>query len=108
MCIRDSPYWDGNVAPSNCGPWLKQQIDNLSASCNNGKRVIVTETGWPTQGSTFGTCVPSKENQDVCIKSIIETLGSQTILFTTYNDYWKAAGAQGVEQFWGIFGDSSE
>ncbi|QEU58878.1 hypothetical protein KDRO_B01430 [Kluyveromyces lactis] len=107
IAVNCHPYWDGNVEPSNCGPWVKQQLDNLSSTCNNGKKIIVTETGWPTKGDTYGSCVPSKSNQETCVQSIIDTLGSQAILFTTYNDYWKDAGAQGVEQYWGIFGDSS-
>ncbi|CDO94425.1 unnamed protein product [Kluyveromyces dobzhanskii CBS 2104] len=107
IAVNCHPYWDGNVDPSNCGPWVKTQIDNLSSTCNNGKTILITETGWPTEGNTYGTCVPSKANQETCIKSIIDSIGDQAILFTTYNDYWKDAGDEGVEQYWGIFGDSS-
>ena len=108
IAVNCHPYWDGHVDPSNCGPWIKQQLSDLSSTCNNNKKIVVTETGWPTQGSTYINAVPSKSNQDKCIQSIIDTLGSQAILFTTYNDYWKSPGSQGVEQYWGIFGDSPE
>lgn len=108
LAVNSHPYWDGNVDPEDCGTWLQTQIENLSNTCGSDKTILITETGWPTEGSTYGTCVPSKTNQETCINSIIETLGSQVILFTTYNDYWKSAGTYGVEQYWGIFGDSSE
>lgn len=108
IAVNSHAYWDGNVEPSNCGQWLKEQIENLSSACNNGKDILITETGWPNKGSSYGSCTPSQENQETCIKSIVETLGSKVFLFTTYNDYWKAAGSYGVEQNWGVFGDSDE
>ncbi|SCU81966.1 LAFA_0C08240g1_1 [Lachancea sp. 'fantastica'] len=105
LAVNSHPYWDGNVDASNCGPWLQQQIANLQSKCGSQKPVLITETGWPTRGDANGNCQPSQANMETCIASITSTLGSQTLLFTTYNDYWKSPGAQNVEQNWGVFGD---
>lgn len=101
--VNQHAFWNGNIAPENSGQFLKTTIDQLSGLCN-GKSVLITETGWPTQGSTFGSLgVPGKPQQLACIKSIVETVPDQVLLFTTFNDLWKQPGQYGVEQYWGIF-----
>ncbi|AET40504.1 uncharacterized protein Ecym_6110 [Eremothecium cymbalariae DBVPG len=108
IAVNVHPFWDGHVDPYNCGTWLQKQVENLVESCGNGKPILITETGWPTSGAPFGSNMPNKVNQDICIDSILTTIGQQVLLFTMYNDYWKSPGSYGVEQFWGIFGDDSD
>ncbi|RLV92147.1 Cell surface mannoprotein MP65 [Spathaspora sp. JA1] len=108
LAVNSHPYWDGGVQPGNSGPWLLQQIAHLQSVCGTDKQVLITETGWPTQGDTYGQCVPSVPNQVSALKSIVSSLGSQAIVFTMYNDYWKDPGPYNVEQHWGIFGDPAE
>ena len=108
IAVNSHPYWDGGVQPSNSGPWLVDQINNLKSVCGSSKPIMITETGWPTKGDTNGVCVPSVANQEAALQSIVLTLGNQVIAFTMYNDYWKSPGSMGVEQYWGIFGDPSE
>lgn len=105
LAVNCHPYWDGGVQPQNSGPWLLEQIQGLKAVCGNSKEILITETGWPSQGKTFGNCVPSKENQQLALQSIVSSLGSKAFAFTMYNDYWKSGGSYDVEQFWGVFGD---
>lgn len=104
VSVNSHPYWDGLVHPQDSGPWLVQQLDMLRDVCGATTPIVLCETGWPTRGLKFGEKgVPSKANQLIALKSIVDTLGFKTILFTTYNDYWKADGTHGVEKFWGIF-----
>ncbi|KAI5960290.1 uncharacterized protein KGF55_004582 [Candida pseudojiufengensis] len=107
LAVNSHPYWDGGVQPSDSGPWLLQQIAHLESVCGSSKATLITETGWPTQGDNFGSCVPSVPNQVAAIKSITQSLGSKVIMFTMYNDYWKDPGPYNVEQHWGIYGDPS-
>ncbi|CAK9683085.1 unnamed protein product [Candida parapsilosis] len=108
LAVNSHPYWDGGVDPSDSGSWLEQQISNLQSVCGTSKDVLITETGWPTQGDAYGSCVPSVANQVAAVKSIKSSLGSKVIMFTMYNDYWKDPGAYNVEQHWGLYGDPSE
>ncbi|EMG46656.1 SCW/CMP-family cell wall glucosidase, putative, partial [Candida maltosa Xu316] len=112
LAVNCHPYWDGGVQPSNSGPWLLQQIANLQSVCGTEKDVLITESGWPTQGDPYGQCVPSVPNQVAAVKSIVSSLADRVILFTMYNDYWKfsigGAGPYGVEYYWGLFGNSPE
>ena len=105
LAVNSHPYWDGGVQPSNSGPWLQNQISNLKNACGNSKSILITETGWPTEGSNYGQCQPSVSNQLAAIKSINSVLADQVFMFTTFNDYWKDGGAYGVEKYWGIYGD---
>ena len=104
ISVNSHPFWDGNVQPGNSGPWLKQQIENISNICNDGKTVLITETGWPHQGDTYGSCVPSRANQVSALKSIQDTIGDQAFFFTYEDDLWKTdTTGYNVEKYWGIF-----
>lgn len=105
IAVNSHPYWDGGVPAQQAGPWLQSQLQMLDDVCGrNGKQIFLAETGWPHKGKKFGQHGdPSKDNQLVAIKSIVDTLGPRTILFTTFNDYWKDGGTHDVEKFWGIF-----
>lgn len=105
LAVNSHPYWDGGVQPANAGQWLENQISNLKGACGGSKSVLITETGWPTQGQSNGQCQPSVTNQLLAIKSINNALADQVFMFTTFNDYWKDGGSYGVEKYWGIYGD---
>lgn len=102
MAVNAHAYFDKNTVASDAGKWVLEQIQRVSTTCNNEKTVVVTESGWPSQGETYGVAVPSKSNQKSAVESIAKTCGSATYLFTAFNDLWKADGAYGVEKYWGV------
>ncbi|KAJ8144150.1 hypothetical protein OY671_002738 [Metschnikowia pulcherrima] len=104
LAVNCHPYFSG-IEASTSGTWLKQQIDSLQSFCGGSKQILVTESGWPTQGNTEGQAVPSVANQLLAVKGLGTVLGDQVLMFTTFNDYWKAPGPWNVEQHWGIYGD---
>lgn len=106
LAVNCHPYFSG-VEASTSGTWLKSQVSLLLQTCGGNRQILVTESGWPTYGNTVGQSVPSLQNQLLSIKSLGQVMGSQVIMFTMYNDYWKAPGPWNVEQHWGIFGDPS-
>lgn len=67
------------------------------------KKVLISETGWPSASPAKGQCVPSPANQATAIASIRKAFTTRCFLFEAFNDYWKPAG---VEQHWGFLGDS--
>lgn len=105
MAVNAHAYFDENTTAENAGPWVLEQIERVWTACGGEKDVLITESGWPSQGDTYGVAVPSKANQKTAIASIKESCGSSTILFTAFNDYWKSDGTYGVEKYFGILSD---
>lgn len=105
--INCHAFFDGNVLPDGAGDFVQLWADMVSEAAN-GKTVVVTETGWPTQGEANHKAVPSKENQAAAIESIRLKLGKNVIVFNAFNDLWKVDRGDtfGAERFWGVFGDA--
>lgn len=101
VAVNAHAFFDGGVGASGAGAWVEQQIQRVSSACG-GKTVLITETGWPSQGETNGQAVPSESNQQTAISSIKSSCGDDAILFTAFNDLWKAPGPFSAEQYWGI------
>lgn len=102
MAINAHAFFDGYYTADQAGEWVLQQIQRVYTACGGKKRVLVTETGWPSKGDSNGKAVPSQENQDSAISSIKSVCGDASILFNAFNDMWKAPGSFNAEQYWGI------
>ena len=104
--INCHAFFDGKTPAEKSGEFVKGWVDKIGQA--TGKTVVVTETGWPTQGNTNGVAVPSKPNQDAALQSIRDSLPQNVIFYSAYNDLWKknSAATFDAEQFWGILGNA--
>ncbi|KAI5953774.1 MP65 [Candida theae] len=102
IAVNAHCFFDGGYSADQAGQWVLSQIQRVSTACGNKKNVLITETGWPSKGESNNKAVPSKENQQSAIQSIKDTCGSASILFTAFNDLWKADGAYNAEKWWGF------
>ncbi|KAG7662289.1 MP65 [[Candida] subhashii] len=102
IAVNAHAFFDGHYTAPDAGAWVLQQIQNVWTACGGQKNVLITETGWPSQGDANGVAVPSEQNQQAAISSIKSTCGNDAILFTAFNDLWKAPGPFNAEQWWGI------
>ena len=105
MAVNAHAYFDKNTVASDSGSWLLQQIQRVWTACDGAKDVVITESGWPSQGQTYGVAVPSKENQKAAVSAITSSCGDSTYLYTAFNDLWKADGEYGIEKWFGIHSD---
>lgn len=94
-------YFTSTVAPADAGDFVQSQLDIIEGACS-GLTGYILETGYPTAGSTIGLAVPSIANQATALASIIDAVGDRVVLFSMFDDKWKAAGEYGCEQSWGI------
>lgn len=101
--VNAHAYFDYNTVAADAGPWVLNQIERVWTACGSNKNVFITESGWPHQGDTYGVAVASPEAQASAISSIRSTCGNDVILYTTFDDLWKANGAQNCEKYWGIY-----
>lgn len=102
IAVNAHAFFDGGVTAENAGKWVLEQIQRVSTACGSSKSVLITESGWPSQGESNSVAVPSVANQAAAIASIKSACGDDTILFTAYNDLWKSPGSYNAEQYWGI------
>jgi glucan 1,3-beta-glucosidase len=71
----------------------------------NGKPVIVSETGWPDQGTPDRGAVPSYEN---AIRYFVDAYhwtqqeDIQMFYFSSFDEDWKVADEGDVGAYWGI------
>ncbi|EHL03330.1 putative beta-glucosidase btgE [Glarea lozoyensis 74030] len=94
------PFFNADVEASGAGPFVKSQLDIVDGLCP-GKTGINLETGWPSAGKCNGKACPGPEAQAVALKSIAESVGGKSVMFSYVDDPWKPAGEFGCEQHWG-------
>ena len=102
IAVNAHAFFDGYYTADQAGAWVLSQIQRVWTACGGEKNVLITETGWPSKGDSNGVAVPSKENQEAAISSIKSSCGSSAILFTAFNDLWKADGPYNAEKYWGF------
>jgi exo-beta-1,3-glucanase (GH17 family) len=96
-------FFDVNTAAEDAGKFVKGQVAQVKDKCG-GKRVVVTESGWPHQGDSHGAAVASRDNQKKAIDSILAEFDHDLFLFNAFDSMWKSdwAGSFNAERFWGI------
>jgi len=98
------PYWEG-IAIDSALASLETRYQQVKAVAG-GKRVIVSETGWPSEGNTVGDAVPSPQNAN---RYFIDfALWAQRnkvdyFYFSAFDETWKATAKNPQEAHWGVW-----
>jgi exo-beta-1,3-glucanase (GH17 family) len=72
----------------------------------NGKKVIISETGWPTSGESCGDAEPSYEN---ALQYFINTYqwaeqdNVEIFYFSSFDEAWKTGDEGDVGAYWGLW-----
>jgi exo-beta-1,3-glucanase (GH17 family) len=104
--VNCHPFFDGNTVAEDAGTFLQTSISQLKAVlADSNQPVVITETGWPSEGGHNGVAVPGVTNQNSAIAAITSAFESNpagVYILSAFNDLWKAPGPLGVEKFWGL------
>lgn len=98
------PFWEG-CPMENAIAYMQSMVRRTQAVAG-GKRVIVSETGWPDQGSAFHGAVPSTE---AAMRYFIETQrwaaqdGIEVFYFAAFDEAWKVGAEGDVGAYWGLW-----
>jgi exo-beta-1,3-glucanase (GH17 family) len=98
------PFWEGT--DYNYSLQHMQQMYRQAVEAAKGKRVIITETGWPSQGESLGNSVPSHINAlkyfvNTQLWSIDENI--EIFYFASFDESWKVGAEGDVGAYWGIW-----
>ena len=98
------PFWEG--CPAEHALLYMKEMYRTAQGAANGKRVIVSETGWPNIGTAEGNAVPSYEN---AIKYFVDTFqwaetdGVEVFYFSSFDEAWKVDAEGDVGAYWGLW-----
>ncbi|TYA84320.1 glycoside hydrolase family 17 protein [Seonamhaeicola marinus] len=98
------PYWEG-CSIEYALIYMKDMY-NKALKAGNGKKVIITETGWPSEGEGLNGAFPSSEN---AMKYFINTqLWSEEdnidlFYFSSFDESWKVGAEGSVGAYWGLW-----
>jgi|UniRef100_UPI0040471360 glucan 1,3-beta-glucosidase len=103
------PYWEGCDIDYSL-VYMKQMFQEAVAA-GKGKKVIISETGWPSEGASLGGAHPSYKN---VLKYFINSqLWSQKddiemFYFSSFDESWKVGAEGDVGAYWGIWDKNEE
>lgn len=98
------PFWEGCAAEHSL--LYMKDMYRRAVDAANGKKVIISETGWPNLGSAEGGAVPSFDN---AIKYFInayqwaEEDNVDIVYFSSFDEAWKVGAEGDVGAYWGIW-----
>lgn len=98
------PYWEGCSIDHSLSHM--QQMFGQASVAGNGKKIIITETGWPSKGESLRGAHSSEEN---AMKYFINAQAwaakdnVEVFYFSSFDESWKV-GAEGVVgAYWGLW-----
>lgn len=98
------PFWEGTDFKLSF-QHIQQMYQQASVAAK-GKRVIITETGWPSRGETLGNAIPSHLN---ALKYFVITQlwaideNVEVFYFSSFDESWKVGAEGEVGAYWGIW-----
>jgi GPH family glycoside/pentoside/hexuronide:cation symporter len=98
------PFWEG--ADSDYALSYFNSMIELTEQVAKGKKVIVTETGWPNIGENVQTAIPSTTNAMKYFIAVQEWAKSKNIelfYFSSFDESWKVKQEGAVGAGWGIW-----
>jgi exo-beta-1,3-glucanase (GH17 family) len=98
------PFWEGCTA-EHALLYMKDMYRRV-VDVAHGKKVIVSETGWPNVGTATDGAVPSLES---AIKYFVDTYrwaeedGIEIFYFSSFDEAWKVDREGDVGAYWGLW-----
>lgn len=102
------PFWEGSPIEYALGH--VQQMVQQAHQAGGGKKVIITETGWPSQGQNVKGSVPSYESAlkyFLQIQLWCQAQGIESFYFSSFDEDWKVSAEGEAGAFWGLWDKNS-
>ncbi len=104
LLINCYPFWEEYALEESLAA-MKEMVAQVRAVAG-GKRIVITETGWPSAGTPVGAAVPSVEN---ALRYALATFewtaaeGLELFYFSAFDEAWKHGAEGGCGPHWGFW-----
>ena len=98
------PFWEG-CSVDYALLYLKDMYRRV-VQVANGRRVIISETGWPDTGSATGAALPSRTNAMRYFLNVYQWAaedGIDIFYFSSFDESWKVGDEGDVGARWGLW-----
>jgi exo-beta-1,3-glucanase (GH17 family) len=98
------PYWEGSHIDYSLVH--AKQMYYQASHAGKGKHVIITETGWPSQGTGLDDAQPSRANALRYFLNMQKWSAEENIdlfYFTSFDESWKVGAEGDVGAYWGLW-----
>lgn len=98
------PYWEG--CHIDYSLLYMKDMYNQAHHAGNGKKVIISETGWPSRGTSLEGAQPSTDN---FLRYFINTQkwskeeDIEIFYFSSFDESWKVGAEGDVGAYWGLW-----
>lgn len=98
------PFWEG--CPAEHSLLYMKEMYRRAVRAANGKKVIISETGWPNVGTPTKGAVPSLDN---AMRYFINTYqwaaedDIEVFYFSSFDEAWKVGAEGDVGAYWGLW-----
>lgn len=98
------PFWE-HCALEISVEYMKKMYELVKTNAK-GKPVVISETGWPTKGESYGAAVPSYENAMRYFINTYEWANQEHIhlfYFSSFDEVWKISHEGEYGAYWGLW-----
>jgi exo-beta-1,3-glucanase (GH17 family) len=98
------PFWEG--CPEEYALNHMQQMYGQAMDAAKGKKVIITETGWPSKGESLKGADPGEEHAMkyfINAQAWAKKAGIDVFYFSSFDESWKVGPEGEVGAYWGLW-----
>ncbi|MBW7931218.1 MAG: beta-(1-3)-glucosyl transferase, partial [Gammaproteobacteria bacterium] len=104
LAVHMLPYWEG-ISATDSIDYIDAKVAELEAAFP-GKKIILAEVGWPSNGRTREAAVASEANEAMFLRRFLSRASEQGYVYylmEAFDQPWKAQSEGSVGAYWGVW-----
>jgi exo-beta-1,3-glucanase (GH17 family)/cellulose synthase/poly-beta-1,6-N-acetylglucosamine synthase-like glycosyltransferase len=104
IAVHMLPYWEG-IAIDEAVPYVIDRLNALKEAFP-GKRIVVAEVGWPSNGRTRHQASASESNEAIFLRRFLNYAERQHydyFVMEAFDQPWKQVSEGAVGAYWGVY-----
>lgn len=109
LLINCYPFWERCPLEYSL-PYMQEMVRRTQAVAG-GKKIIISETGWPSVGTPYGGAIPGEENALAYFVQAYEWAareGIEIFYFSSFDEKWKTGAEGDVGSSWGLWDSAGQ